>query len=217
MANRRRRSKPGKKHKNFFVTHSMNRIWRRLLLGSIAIWAAWWMAPYSGSFFMPPFDQYLEYAGYGLMELSLLAFLLRNRGFIQARDRFVRLQGVFFRIRIPYSIIENVRMAVFRDVYRGVKLPWATRRFFKKYYRETVATLILDKYPLPLFLMRILLPGYVFLPRGTGFLVLIKDYVGFNTEVDSRLNVYRDNQRFHDEKIQFGEDEYDGYFNAFED
>jgi len=83
MAKPRRRSKPGKKHKNLFVTHSMNRIWRRLLIVSILIWAAWWAAPYAGSFLRPPFDLYLEYAGYAFLGLTLLAFLMRNRGFIQ--------------------------------------------------------------------------------------------------------------------------------------
>ncbi|MEN8240704.1 MAG: hypothetical protein ABFS17_02190 [Chloroflexota bacterium] len=217
MAKPRRRSKPGKKHKNLFVTHSMNRIWRRLLVASILIWAAWWAAPYAGSFLRPPFDLYLEYAGLASLGLTLLAFLMRNRGFIQARGKFVHLRGVLFRIRIPYERIDNVRMAVFREVYRGVKLSWAQRRFFKKHYKETVATLILDKYPRPRFLLRILLPSYVFLPRGDGFLVLVKDYVLFNTEVDSRLDASRDQQRFHDKSRKPGEDEYDGYFNTFDD
>lgn len=209
--------KPGKKHQNLFVTHSMNRICRKMGAASILIWTAWWMAPYAGTFFRPPFDLYLENAGYALLGITLLTFLLRKRGFVQARGRFVRLGGVLFRVRIPYEQIENVRMAVFREVYRGVKLSWAERRFFKKHYKETVATLIVTKYPVPLFLMRILLPGYVFLPRGTGFLVLVKDFVGFNTEVDSRLDSSRDQQRFHDKNLIPNEDKYDGYFNTFDD
>jgi hypothetical protein len=209
--------KPGKKHQNLFVTHSMNRIWHRTGAVSILIWGAWWMAPYAGSFLRPPFDLYLQYAGYLCLGVTLLAILLRKRGFVQARARFVRIGGVFFRVRVPYERIDNVRMAVFREVYRGVKLSWPQRRFFKKYYKETVATLIVNNFPLPAFMMRLLLPGYLFLPRGTGFLVLVKDYVAFNTEVDSRLDSARDQQRFHDKNMVPGEDEYDGYFNTFED
>ena len=143
MPKRRRRRRPGKKHKIIFVTHSLSRLYRSLLFASVVVWSVWWVAPYSGSIFMPPNDQYLKLIGFGLMGLMLAAFMLRNRGYIQARDGYVRLQGIFFRIRIPYSRVENVQMAVFREVYRGVKLSWASRRFFKKHYKETVATLIL--------------------------------------------------------------------------
>ena len=116
MAKPSRRSKPGKKHKNLLVTHSMNRIWRRLLITSILIWGAWWAAPYAGSFLRPPFDLYLAYAGSGIVGIMMLAFLIRNRGFIQARGKYVHLRGVLFRVRIPYEQIDNVRMAVFSDV-----------------------------------------------------------------------------------------------------
>lgn len=216
MARKSRRSKPGKKHRIIFVTHSMNRVWRNLLFAAAVVWIVWWSAPYTGSIFSPPNDFYLEYAGYVLLGLMLLIFLLRNQAWIQAREKHVVIRVPFFRLRIPYANIENVRMSSFRELHRGVALNWSARRFLKPYFRTTVAALLLKKYPIPPVLLRIFMPNYVFLPKGTGFMVLIKDYIGFNTEVDSRLSAARGT--FVPDEVQTTDpdDAYAGYFNQFD-
>lgn len=217
MLRKGKRSKPGKKHRIIFITHSMNRIWRNLLFAEIIIWIVWWAAPYSGSFFEPPNDRYLEYAGYVFLGLFLLAFLLRRRAFVQARESDVLLQVPFFRLKIPYKDVVNVRMASFREIFRDIDLNWASRRFLKPYFKETVATLHLRRFPIASGLLRVFIPNYLFLPRGTGLLLLIKDYIGFNTELDSRLNLFRDQRGIPPEQKPDKEDEYGGYFNLFDD
>jgi hypothetical protein len=58
----------------------------------------------------------------------------------------------------------------------------------------------------------------LFTPKGAGFVVLIRDYIGFNTEVDSRLNEARNQLGFQEESRKIAsDDEYDGYFNLFDD
>jgi hypothetical protein len=219
MAKKGMRSKPGKKHRIIFITHSLNRVWRNLLFADVVIWIVWFWAPYSGSpYFMPPYDQYLFYAGTILFGLMVLAFLFRKSGYVQAKTNHVLLRVPIFRLRIPFDYIENVRMASFREIYKGVNLNWAARRFLKPYFRETVATLPLKQFPLAPGLLRIFIPSYLFLPKDTGFLLLIKDYIGFNTEVDSRINVFRGQQGpATDQTEAFPKDEYDGYFNLFDD
>lgn len=219
MAKKRKRSKPGKKHRIVFVSHSMTRVWRNLLFADIILWIVWWAAPYAGtSYFMPPNDQYLAYAGATILALVILVLLMSGRGYIQARQDHILLRVPLWRLKIPYTHVENVRMAAFREIYRGVDLNWAMRRFLKPYFKETVATVILKTFPKPYGLLRMVIPNYLFLPKGVGFLVLIKDYIGFNTEVDSRLNEARSQLGFHEESRKIGaEDEYDGYFNLFDD
>lgn len=219
MAKKRKRSKPGNKHQIIFISHSLKRVWRNLLFADIVLWIVWWVAPYSGSpYFLPPNDQYLAYAAIVLLFLMFLVFFLRGRGFIQAREGHILLRVPLFRLKIPYTHVENVRMAAFREIYRDVDLNWSSRRFLKPYFRETVATLRLRSFPISYGFLRIFIPGYLFLPTGTGFLVLIKDYIGFNTEVDSRLNEARSQLGFQEERQKIlSDDEYDGYFNLFDD
>jgi hypothetical protein len=218
MFRKGRRSKPGKKHRIIFITHSMNRVWRNLLFADVVLWIVWWMAPYSPSpYFIPPNDKYLAYAGFIFLGFMILALLMRGRGYIQARDRYVLLRVPFFRLRIPYHDIENVRMASFREIYQDVDLNWASRRFLKPYFKNTVATLLLKRFPIASGLLRVFIPSYLFLPKGTGLLLLIQDYIGFNTEVDSRLNAYRDRHGLFEERKPAQDDEYGGYFNLFDD
>jgi hypothetical protein len=108
-------------------------------------------------------------------------------------------------------------MASFREIYRGVDLNWASRRFLKPYFKDTVATLPLKRFPIASGLLRLFIPNYLFMPKGTGLLLLIKDYIGFNTEVDSRLNAYRDRYGVRADQKPIDDDEYDGYFNLFDD
>lgn len=219
MAKRRKRSKPGKKHRIIFISHSLKRVWRNLLFADLVLWIIWWVAPYFDSpYFLPPNDQYLALGALILLFFMFLAFFLRSRGFIQARDGHILLRVPLFRLKIPYTHVENVRMASFREIYRGVDLNWASRRFLKPYFNETVATLMLKSFPISSGFLRIFIPSYLFLPKGTGFLVLIKDYIGFNTEVDSRLNEARNQMGFQEESQKIiSDDEYDGYFNLFDD
>jgi hypothetical protein len=219
MAKKRKRTRPGKKHRIIFISHSLKRVWRNLLFADIVLWIVWWVAPYSGSpYFLPPNDLYLAIAAIFLLFVMFVVFFLRSRGFVQAREGHILLRVPLFRLKIPYTHVENVRMAAFREIYRGVDLNWAMRRFLKPYFKETVATIILKTFPMSYGLLRIFIPNYLFTPKGAGFVVLIRDYIGFNTEVDSRLNEARNKLGFQEETAKItSDDEYDGYFNLFDD
>ena len=216
MAPKRKSSKPGKKHKIILIAHSMHRIWRSLLLADLIAWLVWFLAPYSGIvYLMPPNDIYLFYSGLGLFALMALVFLVRKRGYVQARTKFVLLQAPFFRHRIRYEDIANVRMLPLRQVYKGVNLSWSARRFLMPYFTQTAAVLLLKRYSTATWLLRILVPKYLILPKGKGFLLPIKDYVGFNTEIDSRLSDTRDPHIPGAQQTQpSDEDEFSGYFNS---
>jgi len=187
--------RPGFKHAILFIPHSINRIWRNLLLLDIVIWVSWWFAPYGAAIFAPPNDIYLMSFGMFVLLLILFLVMIRNWGYVQALPTHVKIVVPFFQLRIPYKYIDNVRMMEFRQLFNYRELNWADKRFLQPYFRETVATLHLKKFPKPFYLLRIFIPNYLFLPHETGFLFLIEDYLRFNNEVDSRLVAYRDRRR----------------------
>ena len=218
----RKRKKTGNKHRIIFIRHSLNRVWRTLFVADVILWGAWWMAPYTKiNYFSPPNDVYLFLGALLLFVLVVMALLLRNSGFVQARNKYVLLAIPFFRIRIPYENIENVRMVRYQDLWEKKGLSWANRRFMRAYRHQTVATINLNQYPVSEFLLKLFLPNYLFLPEGRGFLIYTKYYLEFNTEVDSRLNEARTTgalQPTRKDKItQTDQDEvYDGYFDIFD-
>lgn len=182
-------STPTLKHRIIFIPHSLNRVWRNLLLLDVVLWVTFWFAPYTNSFFSPPLrDLYLLYAAVLCLGLMLLFFLIRNWGSVQAREDHVRVVVPFYRLKIPYDLIKDVRMTEFRKIFDFKTLSWANKRFLRYYRKKVVATLHLKYYPKSLG-MRIFIPKYFFLPKEAGFLFLIKDYMTFNTQVDSRLNI----------------------------
>ncbi len=185
------REKPGKKHKLLFIPHSINRIWRNLLLLVIVLFVLWWFAPYGDIFFGPDWDNYVYlYPGIFFTLLMIFFILIRNWGSIQARPKHVIIQIPFFRIKVPYDIINNVRMTEFKSLFTYRDLNWADKRFLRPYFKNTVATLYLKRYPKGVGILRIFAP-YLFLSNETGFLFLIRDFVGFNTEVDSRMGAQK--------------------------
>jgi hypothetical protein len=187
--------RPGFKHAILFIPHSINRIWRNLLLLDIVIWVSWWFAPYGAPLFKPPNDSYLMILGVFGIVMILFLVMIRNWGYVQALPTHVKIAVPFFHLKIPYRYVDNVRMTEFRQLFNYRELNWADKRFLQPYFRETVATLHLKRFPKPFYILRIFIPNYLFLPNETGFLFLVEDYLRFNTEVDSRLGAYQDRRR----------------------
>lgn len=127
--------------------------------------------------------------------IILFFFTIRNWGYVQACTSYVKVVVPFYTLKIPYRFIDKVRMTEFRKIFIYRDLSWADKRFLRPYFRDTVATLHLIKYPQSYTVLHFFLPRYLFIPSDTGFLFLIRDYVRFNTEVDSRLVVYREKAR----------------------
>jgi hypothetical protein len=184
--------KPGFRHTILFIPHSMNRIWRTLMLLDVVIWVTWWFAPYGARVFTPPNDRYLLLAGTFILVLILFFFMIRNWGYVQAHTTYVKVVVPFYQLNIPYKYIEGVRMTEFRRLFDYSEMSWVDKRFLRPYFRETVATLHLKKFPKSYTVLKFFLPNYLFIPHEVGFLFLIKNYLMFNTEVDSRLVAYRD-------------------------
>jgi hypothetical protein len=184
--------RPGQRHTILFIPHSINRIWRTFMLLDIVIWATWWFAPYGASAFAPPNDRYLLLAGVFFFVIVLFFFMIRNWGYVQAYPNYVKVVVPFYNLKISYRFIESVRMTEFRRLFVYKELSWGNKRFLRPYFKETVATLHLKKYPQSYTVLRFFLPHYLFIPHEMGFLFLIRDYLRFNTEVDSRLVAYRD-------------------------
>ena len=217
-----KKKKSGTKHRIIFIRHSLNRVWRNLIVVDIILWGLWWVAPYiPGAFFRPPYDVYLMLAGWGLLAMVILALILRNSAYVQARSKSILLKLPLFRVNIPYENVEAVRMVQYNTLFDKKSMSWANKRFMRPYRPQTMSTLILNNYPGSEFLLKLFVPSYMFLPDEKGFLFYIKYYLEFNTEVDSRLNearVFGADQPSRQDKQKEEEDNvYDGYFNLFDD
>lgn len=212
-----RKKTSGEKHSIIFIRHSLTRVFRNLIFVNFIVGIIWWVAPYTPGPFQPPNDVYIQWLGVALLVVMILALLFRNSGFVQAKSNHILLAIPFFRLKIPYTIVENVRMVQFKDLYDRKKMSWSEKRFLNPYFPKTMATINLNKYPLAEGLLRFFLPDYLFIPRdkGKGFVIHTKYYLEFNTEVDSRLSEARSLGLAKPAKDK--DLELDGYFDIFND
>jgi hypothetical protein len=187
----KQRKKHGRKHLLLFYKHSMDRIWRSLLLLDIIMWISWWFAPFIPAF-QPPKDWPLEFGGIAILALLLIVFYMRNNSFVQARDDYLLIKVPLYRLKIHYSFCETVRTAEMRTALQGAKLSGGDKRFLQPYRGDTtVLMLILRVYPKSMGTLRIFFPRYMFLTDQQGFLLLIKHWIDFSTEFDSRVGIAR--------------------------
>ncbi|MBN2045080.1 MAG: hypothetical protein JW757_08685 [Anaerolineales bacterium] len=188
-----KRKDAGKKFRIIFVRHSLTRIFRNLLFATVMVLILWWVAPYTPGFFRPPNDIYFLWAAVLFMVLMIFSLFFRNGSFVQARPQHLVIKVPFMRLRIPYDLVENVRMVVFKDLYDKKKMTWAQRRFLNPYLPRTVVRINLNKYPISPLLIQLFMPNYLILPadKGKGFVIYTKQYLELSTEIDSRLNAAR--------------------------
>ena len=142
-----RKKTSGEKHSIIFIRHSLTRVFRNLIFAIVIIGVIWWVAPYTPGPFQPPNDVYIQWLGIFLLIVMILSLLLRNSGFVQARLTYILLAIPFFRIKIPYDVVENVRMVQFRDLYDRKKMSWSEKRFLSPYFPKTVATINVSSFP----------------------------------------------------------------------
>jgi hypothetical protein len=72
-----------------------------------------------------------------------------------------------------------------QQVHPPEKAGWAKRTYITPLYGKTVLLLELKGYPIHPLLLRLFLPGVMFAPQTTGFVLLVPDWMKLSTELDS--------------------------------
>ena len=186
----KRSSKSGKKFRLLFYKHAMNRIWRSLLLFDLVLWVVWYFAPYVPAFFVV--DQIIMQAALAVTLLLLISLMMRNAAYVQAREAYVMIKVPFYRLRIKYEETEALRPAELRVALQDAKLSGGDRRFLKAYPGNLTVMALILRQKIRRFGMRLFLPRYMFLgSEKPGFLLVVRDWMDFSAEFESRVGVAR--------------------------
>ncbi len=172
----------------------MDRLWRMFLLMDIVLWTLWWFAAFI-PMIQPPRDTTIFYAALFSTGFTVFAFFVRNMSYVQAHRDHIAMVTPFLRMKISFQRLQSIRPVDFGAIFEWQTLSWADRRFMRPYHVKTVVALLLNDYPIAPSILHFFLPKQIFLPQGTGFWLLIADWVSFNTEVDSFLHTWRDTRR----------------------
>jgi len=102
---------------------------------------------------------------------------------VEPRPEALIFRSPFFALRVSYRRIRGTRPTAFSEVFP--RIPAAHRRWVEPFYDHTVLVIETAGYPLPARWIRWLLGPYVCLPRGTGFVCLVPDWMALSRMIDA--------------------------------
>jgi len=169
----------------------MDRLWKASLLMAIVLGALWWWGYRLLPSLRPPYDLLLFIGAAILFALAGFSFLTRNRCFIQAHPDHLRLVTPLLPIQISYQRLRSVRPSELRLVFPPKAAKGAEKSLLEPYYGQTVVLVELNGYPLHPRVLHFFLPRQMFLPKGTGLVLLVQDWMGLSTDIDTFLGAWR--------------------------
>ncbi len=109
---------------------------------------------------------------------------------IRCEPSGLRLQGPLMPLLISYRRIEGTRLAPLAKVFDPQK-DRAARRWPPAYWGMTAVLVDLKGYPVPLWWLRLWFDRHLFMPNGTGLVLLVEDWLGLSQQLDGALSAYR--------------------------
>jgi len=174
----------------------MDRLWQVSLIIGLPL-LAMWQLPKVGVLpaLEPPLDILPVIGLVGVLAFAMFAFIVRNMGYIQAQADYIRLVTPFLNLRISYQRVRSVRPSNVAQVFPPGQLRGTQRRFLEPFFGKTAVLLELKGYPVSTFFLKLFLVRSMFLPQGTGFVLVVPDWMALSTEIDSHQGVWRGKQK----------------------
>lgn len=158
------------------------------LLGGFA-WLGWipWLDP-----LMSPW----------LLSASLLALLYwfyshlaPKFAYIQPRHDRVRIHMPFYRLNISYRRIRNTRPVDIAKAFPPSMTPPGFRRTIRHFYSTTALGVDLLSWPLPRWLLGLLLGRMMLAPDRPGLILITSDWIELSKQLETLMGVWNDAQR----------------------
>lgn len=102
----------------------------------------------------------------------------------------LRLQGPLMPLLISYRRVEGTRLAPLAKVF-DLQKDRAARRWPQAYWGMTAVLVDLKGYPVPPWWLRLWFDRHLFLPNGTGLVLLVEDWLALSQQLDSAISAYR--------------------------
>ena len=200
--------KGGKKYRLLLYEYILDRWWPKTLLLAIAIflnvgvlWGAEW---YYANPAENPFPILSEPGGavmlaMGGISLLFTFFLLitRKMAYVRLFDDHIRMVTPFLRMNISYKRVQRSITAQMYSLFPPKSLSSWQRDLIGPISGSTVIVVHLSAYPLPRAVLRLFLSPFFFYDKSTHFVLLISDWMGLSTELDSRRSMARYNKDPH--------------------
>lgn len=127
------------------------------------------------------------FAGLGVLGFLLGIFFLaiRQIAYIQAFPGYIKLVTPFLRVNISYKRLLKTTTSEMRHLFPPRSMSGWIRDIFEPLASQTALILELKSYPISPSILRLFLSRFFFKDRTPHLVILVKDWMGFSTEIDS--------------------------------
>lgn len=176
----------GKRQPLLMVRRSIDRLMFAMLLFGLLLLAIWSIPLLGGvGFISKTIQAVISVSAVVLIALSFFAFLARFRAFVQVKPSYLSIVTPLLQLNISFQRMRSAHPALIQQVFPPKEASWARRTYLSPFYGKTAVVLELSGYPLSKFLLRLFFTGEMFSPQNPGFVLLVPDWMGFSTELDT--------------------------------
>ena len=132
----------------------------------------------------------------------MLTWAISRVTYVQCTPRNVKIQTPLVPVEFSYRRLIGTRPTNLSDVFPPRKQKGARRAMLEDLWGETVIVVELKGYPISKKLLRLIMGPYLLTPRGTGFVLLVKDWMALNRQIAVYQEQWRERTSKHVSPIQ---------------
>ena len=180
-------AKAGKRYPLLVYTRMLDRWWPALFFLGLALLALAW--PFYSDLYTrltSPW-RWTALAGLGVVVIfvSLVMLVLRKSAYVQPFGDHFRLVTPFLRMNVSYRRIRRTATANMSALFPPKGMSGLKRDILEPLLKQTAVVIELNAYPIPRSTLRLFLSPFFFKDQTPHLVVLVRDWMGFSTELES--------------------------------
>ncbi len=180
-------ARAGKRYPLVIYTRMMDRWWPVLFFLGIALLGLAW--PFYSDLYTQITEpwRWMTLAGLGVFVIfvSLIMLLLRKGAYVQPFGDHLRIATPIFRLNISYKRIRRVSTANISNIFPPKNVRGMRREIIEPLAAMTAVIVELNGYPMSQSALSFFLSPFFFKDKTPHFVLLVQNWMGLSTELDS--------------------------------
>ena len=179
-------ARAGHKYPLIVYRHMVNRWWPAMIaigLGMFALAYSEYIQPISR--FLSWRWQLLAAIGGLSIFIGVLFWVIRFFAYVQPYPSYLKIVTPFMRINISYKRIQRTTATEMRHLFSLKSMSGWVRDIFSPLANNTAVVVELNGYPVSPTLLRLFLSRFFFKDKTPHFVILVKDWMRFSSELES--------------------------------
>ncbi len=179
-------ARAGHKYPLIVYRHLVSRWWTPMIaigLGMFALAYSEYIDPIGR--FLPWRWQLLAAIGGLSIFVGIFFWVIRYFAYVQPHPNYLKLVTPFIRVNISYKRIRKTTATEMRYLFSMKNMSGWIRDIFSPLATNTAVVIELTGYPISPILLRLFLSRFFFKDKTPHFVILVKDWMRFSSELDS--------------------------------